>query len=151
MPTHTYTRTYLYLPPVTLPKNKSQRLLTSHPQIALDEAKHEQNDNSTQLDKALAELCDVQAENKRLNSENKSQQRAISHLKIALDEAKHEQDNNSTQLEMALNELLDENKRLQRSISHLKTALDKAKHEQARSLIKVSNQLCLCYFVDSLE
>jgi hypothetical protein len=52
----------------------------------------------TQLDKALAELRDVQAENKRLTSENQSQQRSISHLKIALDEAKHEQDNSLIQI-----------------------------------------------------
>ena len=45
----------------------------------------------TQLDKALAELRDVRAENKRLTGENQSQQRSISHLKIALDEAKHQQ------------------------------------------------------------
>ena len=46
-----------------------------------------------QLDKALAELRDVQAENKRLTNENQSQQRSISQLKISLSEAKHEQDN----------------------------------------------------------
>ena len=46
----------------------------------------------TQLDKALAELRDVHAENKRLTSENVSQRRSISQLKIALDKAKNEQD-----------------------------------------------------------
>ena len=40
----------------------------------------------TQLDKALAELHDVQAENKFLISENHSQQGSISHFKIALDD-----------------------------------------------------------------
>ena len=52
----------------------------------------------TRPDKALAELRDVQAENKRLTSENQSQQREISQLKIALDEAKHEQDNSLNQM-----------------------------------------------------
>jgi hypothetical protein len=52
----------------------------------------------TQLNKALAELRDVQAENKRLTSENQSQQRSISRLKIAVDEAKHEQDNSLIQI-----------------------------------------------------
>ena len=51
-----------------------------------------------QLDNALAELRDVQAENKCLTSENQSQQRSISQLKITLDEAKHEQDNSLIQI-----------------------------------------------------
>ena len=52
----------------------------------------------TQLDKALAELREVQVENNRLTIENQSQQRSISHLKIALDEAKHEQQQNNNSL-----------------------------------------------------
>ena len=40
----------------------------------------------TQLDKALAELRNVQAENNRLTSETRSQQGLISHLKIAFGE-----------------------------------------------------------------
>ena len=52
----------------------------------------------TQLDKALAELRDVQAENKRLTGENQSQDRSMSQLKIALDEAKREQDNSLVQI-----------------------------------------------------
>ena len=40
----------------------------------------------TQLDEALAELRDVQAEKKCLTSKNQSQQRLISHFKTALDE-----------------------------------------------------------------
>jgi hypothetical protein len=50
----------------------------------------------SQLDKALAELRDVQAENERLTSENQAQQRSISQLKISLGEAKHEQDDSLT-------------------------------------------------------
>jgi hypothetical protein len=101
----------------------------------------------TQLDKALAELRDVQVEIKCLNSENQSQQRSISHLNIALDDAKHEQDNN----DKALAELRDvraENKRLnsenqsqQRSISHLKIALDEAKHEQDNNSTQLDKAL----------
>jgi hypothetical protein len=55
----------------------------------------------TQLNKALAELRDVQAENKRLTSENQSQQRSISQLKTALDDAKHQKDS-STQIKNQL-------------------------------------------------
>lgn len=58
----------------------------------------------TQLDKALAELRDAQAENKRLTSENQSQQRSISQLKIALGEAKHEQHRSLTQVNSQLRE-----------------------------------------------
>ena len=68
----------------------------------------------TQLDKTLAELRDVQLENKRLASENQSQQRSISQLKIALDEAKHEKDNSliqiNNQLRVANSSLTDLNK-----------------------------------------
>ena len=39
-----------------------------------------------QLDKALAELRDIQVENSRLTNESQSQQRLISHLRTALDE-----------------------------------------------------------------
>ena len=60
--------------------------------------KERQQTLQTQLDKALAELRDVQVENKRLTTENQSQARSIAQLKIALDEAKQEQDNNSIQL-----------------------------------------------------
>jgi predicted nucleic acid-binding Zn-ribbon protein len=44
----------------------------------------------TQLDKAFAELRDMQAENKRLTTENQSQQRSISKLETALQEAKQD-------------------------------------------------------------
>ena len=56
----------------------------------------------TQLNKALADLRDVQAENNRLISENEPQQRLISQLEIALDEleAKHEQDYSLTQIQL---------------------------------------------------
>ena len=54
--------------------------------------KERQESLQTQLDKALAELRDVQAENKRLTSENQAQQRSISKLKGAL-EAKTDQEN----------------------------------------------------------
>ena len=56
----------------------------------------------SQLDKALAELRDVQAENKRLTSENQAQQRSISQLKISLGEAKHEQDDSLTKMKNQL-------------------------------------------------
>ncbi|KAF8808976.1 hypothetical protein BYT27DRAFT_7095010 [Phlegmacium glaucopus] len=61
-----------------------------------------QQDLQTQLDKALAELRDVKAENKRLTNENQSQERSISQLKISLDEIKHAQDTSSTQIKTQL-------------------------------------------------
>ena len=51
-----------------------------------------QRELQTQLDKALAELQGVRAENKRLTNENQSQQRTITQLKSSLDEAKNSQD-----------------------------------------------------------
>ena len=59
--------------------------------------KERQQSLQTQLDKALAELRDVKAENKRLKGENQSQQRSISQLKTEL-ENKREQDKSVTQL-----------------------------------------------------
>jgi hypothetical protein len=56
----------------------------------------------TQLDKALAELRDAQAENKRLTTDNQSQQDLISQLKIALGEAKHEQEHSLTKIKNQL-------------------------------------------------
>ena len=52
-----------------------------------------QQELQTQLDKALAELRDVQVENKRLTIENQSQQRSISQL----NDAKHVQDDSLIQ------------------------------------------------------
>ena len=70
-----------------------------------------QKDNSSdvalqiQLDKALADLRDLEAENDRLISENQPQQRSISQLKIAIDEVnKHEQDHSMTQLKNQLHD-----------------------------------------------
>jgi hypothetical protein len=56
----------------------------------------------TQLNKALADLRDVQAENNRLINENEPQQRLISQLEIELDEleAKHEQDYSLPQIQL---------------------------------------------------
>ena len=56
----------------------------------------------TQLDKALAELRDVKAENKHLTDENQSQQRSISQLRTSLDEAKQAQENSSAQIKNQL-------------------------------------------------
>jgi hypothetical protein len=73
-----------------------------------------QQELQTKLDKALAELRNVQVENKRLTVENQSQQRSISQLKIAVDEAKHEQDNSlikkNNQLRVATTSLTTLNK-----------------------------------------
>ena len=62
-----------------------------------DAYKERQQSLLTQLDKALADLRDVQAENKRLKSENQSQQLSISQLKTDL-ETKREQDKSLTQV-----------------------------------------------------
>ena len=58
----------------------------------------------TQLDKALADLQDAQAENKRLTTENMSQKHSISQLKIALDEAKIEKDRSLVQMQNELHD-----------------------------------------------
>ena len=87
----------------------------------------------TQLDKALIELRDVQAENKRLTGENQS-------LQIALDETKHEQDNSLVQINNQ-RDVLAENKRLTSENESLKIALDEAKHERDNSSIQINNQL----------
>jgi chromosome segregation ATPase len=126
----------------TTPKAALQEDVSSDVAMLLSSIKRKQA-LQTQLDKALTELHDVQAENKRLTSEIQSHQSSTSQLKIALDEAKHEQDH-STQLDKALAELQAENKRLtsenefqQRLISHLKIAFE----EQDNSLVRVVNEL----------
>ena len=85
----------------TLQEDNSSDAVTLLREAYLEQQQALQN----QLDKALAELRDAQAENKGLTSENQSQQRSISQLKIALAETKHEQDNSliqkNTQLRVA--------------------------------------------------
>ena len=63
-----------------------------------------QRELQTQLDKALAELREVQAQNKRLTSENQSQQRSISRLNTVLDEVKREKDRSLTQIQNQLHD-----------------------------------------------
>ena len=89
----------------TLQKDNSSDVATLLKEAYIERQKSLQ----TQLDKALAELRDAQAENKRLTTENQSQQHSISQLKIALGEAKHEQEHSLTKIK---NELRDANSSL---------------------------------------
>ena len=80
----------------------------------------------TQLDKALADLQDAQAENKRLTTENESQMRSISQLKIALDEAKIEKDRSLIQMQ---NQLHDATSLLSKEKKGWQDRLDSMQHK----------------------
>ena len=58
----------------------------------------------TQLDKALAELGDLRAENKRLTTENESQQHSIKQLRSSLDGVKHEHNQSLVQIQSQLHD-----------------------------------------------
>ena len=96
----------------------------------------------TQLDRALAELRRVQAQNKRLTSENRFQQRLISDLKIAFEEQDNSLIQTNNQLRVTTSSLTLLNKEKKGWQDKLDSMLHKlnAAERQVRCLDRLTHQ-----------